>query len=248
MGKQVIAITIIICLLGFMNGVSSPASVGSAFADSFLAFVPLYSLYKSYANYLFSGTEVLVPQSIELACPDLLDSLDKLQIEIITQTDSQRIKQVTSLARLRRNTAVFCQSYSETIYSIASVSEADTNVFKQAASAGFFSAISNQNKELEAVFSSTLETYTNRKQWEFAVSFSTRTILKQESLSKLDVSLSEILLGPKDAPYPPGIIPEELLPQTRELAALAQEEIDHQVSERVFDLAQQIYDYLMKDN
>ncbi len=248
MSKQVLIIAVIICMLYCMAAVSSPSSVGSLFADSYLAFAPLYALYKSYASYLFSGTEVVVPPNIEQACQDLLDNLGKLQVEIITQTDSQRIEQITSLAHLRQSTAAFCQSYSETICAIASLSVADPSVFEQAADARLFSAISDENSELDNVFSSMLETYSDRKQWEFAVAFSTRTILKQEGPSRLHVSLSEILLGPEDNPHSPGIIPENLLPQTKELAAISQGDIDSAGPERVFDLAQQIYNWLMRKN
>ncbi len=248
MGKQVTIITVIFCMLHCISALSSPASAGSAFADSYLAFAPLYALYKSYASYLFSGTRLAIPPHLEQCCPNLLDSLEKLQVEIITQTDSQRIEQLTSLAHLRQRTVTFCQSYSGTIYDLASVSTADASVFKQAAQAGFFSAISHKNNKLEGIFSSTLETYSKRSQWEFAVAFSTKTILKQEELSRLDVSLSAILIGSKDNPYSPGIVPEDLLPQIRELATLARGDIDSADSEKVFNLARQIYNWLMQNS
>ncbi len=247
MGKQVLLMAVIICTLLTITAVSSPASVGSCFADTYLAFAPLYTLYKSYANYLFSGTDLAIPLQVDQSCPRLLDSLEILQIEIITQTDSQRIEQLTRLASFRQTIDAFCQSYDSTISTIASLPQPELSVFKEAADAGFFAAISHENKALEHIFSSMLETYSNRLQWEFAVAFSTRTILKQEQLLKLDVSLYEILLGPKDNPYPPGTVPKNLLPQVKELATLAKEGIDPVQSERVIHLASQIYAWLMRE-
>jgi len=248
MAGKIPLVIMLLCVSIALSAASSPASVGSAFADTYSAFSPLYSLYKSYANFLFSGTKVLIPNDLDKACPQLQRDLNSLQIEIITQTDSQRIEQVTRIAHLRQATDTFCRTYGQTISSIASLTTADIDTLKQAADDGLFAAVSDENKELEGLFSSTLGTYTGTRQWMFAVAFSMRTILEQQDLVRLDSSLGEILLGPEDSPYGEGIIPPEVLPQSRELATLAGIDLDDAKRERALLLAREIYDYLIGEN
>lgn len=246
MKKKTTAFAVLLCALLSIVAVATPASVGSIFADSYSAFAPLYTLYKGYANFLFSGSAVVVPTDLDEACPHLQEELGKLQMELITQTDSQRVEQVTRLAHLRQATAVFCQTYSQTIAEIIHPPSGDIDPLGQAADRGLFVAISDENKELEGLFSSTLDTYSGRLQWVFAVSFSMRTILNQKDLSRLDKSLQEILLGPEDAPYAPDIVPGEILLQAQELASLVGRALDGDEVERARHLAREIYDYLMK--
>jgi len=246
MTRRIFLLVVGLCLLPALSVLSSPASVGSTFADTYSAFAPLYTLYKSYANFLFAGTEIVIPPDLEQACPHLQDRLRTLQLEIITQTDSQRIEQVTRLAHLRQTTDTFCQTYRETISAIASLPAADLDTFKQAADDSLFVAISDENKELEGLFSSTVDTYSGREQWKFAATFSIRTILEQGNLVRLDSSLSEILLGPEDDPYATGIVPATVLPQVKELAALAGIDLDDVWQQRALALAHEVYDYLMR--
>jgi len=246
MTRRILLLVVGLCLLSAVTVLSSPASVGSAFADTYSAFAPLYTLYKSYANFLFSGTEIVIPPDLEQACTHLQDRLKTLQIEIITQTDSQRIEQVTRLAHLRQTTDTFCQTYQETISMIASIPTADLDTFKQAADDGLFVAISDENKELEGLFSSMVDTYSGREQWKFAATFSIQTILKQGNLVRLDSSLREILLGPEDDPYAAGIVPATVLPQVEELATLAGTDLDDARQQLALSLAHEVYGYLMR--
>lgn len=248
MAGKIPLVIVFLCVLIAQSAVSSPASVGSAFADTYSSFSPLYSLYKAYANFLFSGTQVVVPKDLDKACPQLQSDLNSLQIEILTQTDSQRIEQVTRIAHLRQATVTFCRTYGEMISSIASFTTTEIDTLKQAADDGLFAAVSDENKELTGLFSSTLDTYTGTRQWMFAVAFSMRTILEQQDLVKLDSSLREILLGPEDSPYGEGIIPPEVLPQSRELATLAGIDLDRAKRERARVLAREIYDFLVGEN
>jgi|AntAceMinimDraft_16_1070373.scaffolds.fasta_scaffold02903_9 hypothetical protein len=246
MTRRILLLVVGLCLLSAVTALSSPASVGSAFADTYSAFAPLYTLYKSYANFLFAGTKIAIPPELEQACTHLQDRLKTLQIEIITQTDSQRIEQVTRLAHLRQTTDTFCQTYRETISAIASLPAADLNMFKQAADDDLFVAVSDENKELEGLFSSIVDTYSGREQWKFAATFSIRTILEQGNLVRLDSSLTEILLGPEDDPYAAGIVPATVLQQVEELAALAGIDLDDVQQQRALSLAHEVYDYLMR--
>ena len=245
MKGRILLLVAFLCLLLGMIAVSSPAFVGSAFADTYSAFAPLYTLYKAYANFLFSGAEIVIPSDLDQACPHLQDTLETLQINIITQTDSQRIEQVTRLAHLCQTTDTFCKRYKETISSVVSLEVADLDMLKQAADDGMFVSISDENKELEGLFSSTVDTYSGSAQWRFAVAFSMRTILGQSNLVRLDSSLREILLGPEDTSYALGIVPAVVLPQVEELVGLAGDDLDDAHKEQALALAQAIYDYLM---
>ena len=246
MAGKTLLVVVLLCIVATLGVLSSPASVGAAFADTYSAFAPLYTLYKSYANFLFSGTQIVIPKNLNEACQKLQSHLNSLQMEIITQTDSQRVEQITRIAHLRQKTAMFCRTYSDVIFSIASLATADLDMLKRAADDGLFVAVSDENKELEGLFSSTLDTYVGSEQWKFATAFSMRTLIEQEDLIKLDSSLSEILIGPKDSPYDEGIVPAAVLSQARELALLVGINLDDKERERALALAREIYEYLME--
>ena len=246
MKRRTLLLSVIILSLLAVAATASPARVGSVFADTYSAFSPLYALYKAYANFLFSGSDVVVPEGLEQACWHLQENLEILQMELITQTDSQRVEQVTRLAHLRQGMSIFCQTYSLTIEMIVHPPAGDTDPLQIAADRGLFAAISDKNKALEGLFSSTLDSYSDHAQWVFAVSFSMRTILNQHALSRLDSSLQEILLGPEDAPYPPGIVPDDLLPEVQQLAGLVGGKLDRDQADLAIALARRIYDHLMR--
>ena len=246
MKRRTVLLAVIILFLFAGTATASPARVGSVFADTYSAFSPLYALYKAYANFLFSGFEVVVPEGLEQACSHLQESLETLQMELITQTDSQRVEQVTRLAHLRQGMSIFCQTYSLTIEMIVHPPAGDTDPLQIAADRGLFAAISDKNKALEGLFASTLDSYSDHAKWVFAVSFSMRTILNQHDLSRLDSSLREILLGPDDAPYPPGIVPSDLLLEVQRLAGLVGGKLDRDQADLAIALARRIYDYLMR--
>lgn len=246
MNRRTALLAVIITSLLAAAAFPSPARVGSVFADTYYAFSPLYALYKAYANFLFSGTDVIVPEGLEQACSHLQESLETLQMELITQTDSQRVEQVTRLAHLRQSTSIFCQTYSSTIEMIVHPQGGDIDPLQIASDRGLFAAISDENKALEGLFSSTLDSYSSHAQWAFAVSFSMRTIMNQDDLVRLDSSLREILLGPEDSPYPPGVVPDEILPEVQQQAGLVGGKLDQNQADLAIALAREIYDYLQR--
>ncbi len=224
---------------------SSPASLGTAFADTYYSFAPLYALYKAYANFLFSGATIVIPERLEQACSRFQAGLETLQMALIVQTDSERVAQVTRVAHLRQTMASFCDTYHETIANIVALPSPDPDALRKAADSGLFASISGANKELEAVFTSTIDGYALKARWEFDAAFSMRTLITQGDFARLDQTLSQILLGPDDAPYEPGIIPQEIVPQVKALASLVGRDLDEADQQRAADLVQEVYEYVM---
>ncbi len=236
--------TFLIASLSFC-AVSSPASLGSTFSGTYTSFAPLYALYKTYADYLFSGTPIVIPDGLEQACTLFQMKLETLQMALIVQTDSERVAQVTRVAHLRQTMASFCDTYQGTIAEIASLSAPDMGILQDAADSGLFAAISGANKELEAVFTSTIDGYATKERWAFDVAFSMRTLLSRGDFAKLDRSLSQILLGPDGAQYGPGVIPLGIVSQVNAVASLAGRDLDEAEQQKAAAVTQEIYDYLM---
>lgn len=246
MDRQIAGLTLIVCLFAVVMGNASPASLGSMFADSYTAFAPLYSLYRSYADYLFYGSEVAIPPGLEETCESFSDRLADLHMEFIVQTDSQTVAEVTLLAHLRASVASFCRDYQAEIAAISSLTEPDLSFFRQAADAGMFAAISELNKQLEGVFTLTLEDFGGTEAgWRFSAAFAIRTLINQEPIERIDPSLKEILLGPKEDPFPREDLPSAILPQIDALASLVDRNLSREEQEAAASLAQMIYDFLV---
>ncbi|MCK4682513.1 hypothetical protein KAT59_05775 [Candidatus Bipolaricaulota bacterium] len=245
MVHRVAGLSLIVCLLGVVLAGASPASLGSAFADSYTAFAPLYTAYRSYADYLFYGSEVAIPPGLNEACADVSDRLVDLHMAFIVQTDSQRVEEVTRLARLRSSVASFCRDYQEQIAAIGNLSEPDLDLFTQAADAGMFAAIYELNKQLEGVFTIALESYEGTKDgWAFSVSFAIRALLNQGPIEQVDPTLKEILLGPEEEPFSRKDLPAKILPEIDAFAALIGKSLTADEQEEMASLAQTIYTFL----
>jgi len=242
---RVAGLTLAVCLLGVVLAGASPAALGSAFADSYTAFAPLYAVYRSYADYLFYGSEVVIPPGLNEACEVVSDRLVDLHMAFIVQTDSQRVEEVTRLARLRSSVASFCRDYQEQIAAIGNLSEPDLDLFTQAADAGMFAAVYELNKQLEGVFTIALESYEGTKSgWAFSVSFALRALLNQGPTEQVDPTLKEILLGPEKEPFSRKDLPAEILPEIDAFAALIGKSLTADEQEEMASLAQTIYIFL----
>jgi len=245
MVHRVAGLALVVCLLGVVLAGASPASLGSAFADSYTAFAPLYAVYRSYADYLFYGSEVAIPPGLNEACENVSDRLVDLHMAFIVQTDSQRVEEVTRLARLRSSVASFCRDYREDIAAIGNLSEPDLDLFTQAADAGMFAAVYELNKQLEGVFTIALESYEGTKDgWAFSVSFAIRALLKQGPIEQVDPTLKEILLGPEEDPFPRKDLPAVILPEIDAFAALVGRNLTADEQGEMISLALAIYTFL----
>jgi hypothetical protein len=228
---------------------ASPATLGSAFANAYTAFAPLYTLYRGYAEYLFSGTALSIPRGLDTACQSFSTRLSDLQVMFITQTASKQAGQVTLVAHLRASLAAFCTKYEGTIGTIAALQTPSLSVFSQASDDGFFAAISGVNKALENVFTTTLDALGQGPQaWRFAAAFVTQTLLNERPIQRIDPSLKTILLGTADAPYPPGDLPTAILPQVDALVGLVGHALSPAESSKAAGLASQIHAYLLSED
>jgi len=229
-----------------LPSLAGPAALGSRFADAYTAFAPLYSLYRSYADYLFYGTAVVIPPGVESSCQTLSQTLASLQMELIVQTGSKITEGITYLVHLRQSLASFCSTYRSTMSAIAAMSVPDISFLNQAADAGFFAAISDLNKLLGKAFDLTLNGLDGRDaQWEFSAGFAARTLLDQKQIKHIDPTLKQILLGSKDTPPPPAGLPDEIKKTLVALSSYAGEDLTPLEVEKVRELARTLYGYLV---
>ncbi len=245
MGKMVGVVLVVAFALSPLHGLASPASLGGGFADTYTAFAPLYALYRSYADYLFYGSEVVIPPGIGGACQSLSKTLPSLQAEMIVQTGSAEA--LTYIVHLRQSLDPFCSTYSSTIAGLAATSTPDQDLLKEAADKGFFAAVSNMNKLLERAFNSTLDGLPpGDPQWAFATAFVCRTLIDQPRITHIESTLDRILLGSDDTPSPPSDLPEGIMQSLKALSAYAGKDVTPAEVERVKTLAHKIYDFLLK--
>ena len=227
---------------------ASPAHLGSAFADAYSAFAPLYALYRSYAEYLFQGTDVVVPPGLETACQSCSKNLETLQVTFIVQTDSQRVEEVGYLVRLREKLSSFCESYRESIATIAVTDPIELTFLDQAAEEDLFASISNLNELFEELLNLTIENLKEtHDRWAFNATFATRTLLTQETIERIDPALEPILLGSEEASPPPEDLPEEIIQALQSLAALSGRDLSLQEQVEAGALARTIHAFLVEE-
>ncbi len=225
----------------------SCAYIGSVFADVYTAFASLYALHDSYTNYLFIGSEVIVPSGLDKACEELSQHLGKLHMGLIIQSDSQRVETVVYLVDLQGSVASFCATYQEQIAAIAAMEENDFILFAQAADEGLFAEIKELRTLLDEVFTLTLENLTEaRDQWMFNAAFATRTLMNQETIARIDASLEPILMGSEETLPPPENLPDDILQAIRHLASMGDKELTWKEREEAQDLARAVHAFLVE--
>ena len=239
----------LVFLVVFAPGcIASSAHVGSAFADAYSAFAPLYALYRSYAEYLFHGSAVVVPPGLESACQSCSTRLENLQMTFIFQTDSPYTEEVGYVVRLRERVASFCENYREPITAIASAESIDLSFLAQAAEDDLFASISDLNALLEKTLNVTIENLEGaHDRWMFNTAFATRTLMNQETIVRIDAALEPILLGSEETSLPPQEnLPEEIMKALQSLAALTGRELSPQERAQAGTLARSIHAFLVQ--
>ncbi len=226
---------------------ASPAHVGSAFADAYSAFAPLYALYRSYAEYLFHGSVVVVPLDLESACQSCSTRLENLQMTFIVQTDLPYTEEVGYVVRLRERVASFCENYREPITTIASAESIDLSFLARAAEDDLFASISDLNTLFEKTLNLTIENLEEANdRWMFSTAFATRTLMNQEAIVRIDAALEPILLGSEETSPPPANLPEEITHAIQSLAALTGHELSPQERAQADTLARSIHAFLIE--
>lgn len=224
-----------------------PAELGSAFADVYEAFAPLAVLHRSYADYLFYGTDVAIPDALALACDETGYLLATLHLDLLTQTGTEVVSTMPWLARLRADLAVFCDSHSQVLNSISALDAPDIEMLKEASELGVFSDIYRLQGGLQAAFEAYLDGLSEEQDtWEFAVAFSLRTLLGQSVLGTIEPSLRDILYGSEEAVLPPAFVPKDIAVAIEQLIAFVDVPLDGVSLEEVQLLAQFIYEYVVE--
>ena len=171
-------------LIALLTGLSiagyggAPADLGSDFSDAYAAFAPLYTAHRSYADYLFSGTEVTIPADLGDACVGFARELAQLQLDMVTQTESELAAPITYLARLRSDTALFCETYQPFLLAMTRSTDERMEAVQTASDAGAFAAIADLNRLFEGVLDATINAFEiDEEKWVFAVTFACRTFI-----------------------------------------------------------------------
>lgn len=240
---------LIILILLAPVALASPAHLGSAFADAYSAFAPLYALYRSYAAHLFHGSSVVVPKGLETACQSCSHKLESLQLAFLVQTDAQRVEEVAYLVRLRGKFASFCETYRKAIAAISVMEPIDLVFLDQVAEEKLFASISNLNVMFEELLNLTIENLEQtHDHWAFNAAFATRTLTNQETIDRIDSTLEPILLGSEESPSPPDDLPAEILRALQSLAALSGRDLSIQERKEARTLARVIHAFLVEEN
>ncbi len=222
------------------------AGVGSSFAEIYGAFAPLAVLHRSYADFLFYGTDVVIPDNLASACDETGYLVALLHVDLLTQTGSQVVDTMPRLTRLRADLAVFCDTHSGTLDDISMMNPPDLDKLKGASEGGLFSDIYGLQQGLQFVFEAYLDGLTDEQEtWEFAVAFSLKTLLGQTKLEKVEASLRDILYGSEEAALPPAFVPQDIAVAIVELIQFVDIPLEASMTDEIRTLAQLIYDYVV---
>lgn len=223
-----------------------PAQIGSAFADVYGAFAPLGVLHRSYADFLFYGTEVVIPDDLASSCEETGFLLALLHIDLLSQTGSQVTVTIPRLARLRADLAAFCDVHSETLMGISLMDPPDLVILRQASETGLFSDIYGLQQGLQFAFEAYLDGLEDQQgTWEFAVAFALKTLLNQEDLGKIEESLRDILYGSEEAALPPAFVPQDIKGTIARLVEFIEIPLEASMVDEIRTHAQLIYDYVV---
>ena len=244
--RSIIGCFLVIAVMACVVFGSEPAKLGSAFADVYGAFAPLAVFHRSYADYLFYGTDVAIPDALASACDETGYLLATLHLDLLTQTGTEVVSTMPWLSRLRADLAVFCDSHSQILVSISALDAPDIEMLKDASDLGVFSDIYRLQGGLQSTFEAYLDGLSDEQHtWTFAAAFSLRTLLGQSALETIKPSLRDILYGSEEAALPPAFVPESIADAIEDLIAFVDVPLDVISLEEVQLLAQSIYEYVM---
>ncbi|MFC2079283.1 hypothetical protein ACFLSZ_04815 [Candidatus Bipolaricaulota bacterium] len=246
--------TFILCSLLVMmlssasSGAGQPAQVGGAFADIYGAFAPLGVFHRSYADFLFYGTDVAIPEGLAAACEETGPLLGLLHIDLLTQTGSHVTDTLPRLARLRANLAAFCDVHSGTLIGISLLDSPDLAILKGASELGLFADIYELQNGMQFAFEAYLDGLTNEQaKWEFAVAFALKTVLDQEDLTKIEPGLRDILYGSEEATLPPPFVSQDIATAIMQLVEFVDIPLEASMVVEIRMLAQRIYEFVVDE-
>lgn len=245
--------TIILCglcvmlmVIGVWGG--QTAEIGSRFAEVYGAFAPLGALHRAYADFLFHGTAVVIPDDLSYACQQTGYLLGLLHIDLFAQTNSHVAETITRLVRVRSDLAAFCAAHSETLIELTLTDPPLLDLLKQASEWGLFSSIHRLQQGLQFTFEAYFDDLEDdRSTWEFAVAFALRTLLDQEKIGQIKRNLQDILYGSEQALLPPAFVCQEIAVSIMRLVEFIDIPLEESMVEEIRFLAQLIYHYVVSE-
>jgi len=179
---------------------------GARFADVYAAFAPLFALHESYAEYLFNGAGVSVPQDLSGACDRFPRALAELHLMSVTADSGVSRVPNEELVELQTEADAFCAVYRPVLEGIDEASVDEVAFLQEASDAGLFVRIHELNKRLDDLFEATFDGLTDDEaRWCFAVAFTAHTMASRGSIDRIDEDLTAIFYGSAEAtsvPFP----------------------------------------------
>lgn len=223
--------------------------LGTAFADVYTEFAPLYMFYRSYGDYLFKGSPIEVPIGLSEACDRFPYEVALFHIEVSTQTDSMTIQSILpQLIRLRIGCDAYCVNHNDTLSTIVDWEAMDFEAIEQASDAGLFSEIRELSRALEATLDELLDAFVgDLDRWFFGVAFALRGILTQTTIERIDAHLEEILYGSPEAIEAPIPVPEAVHRAMTRLIELSGRELNADEANEARAMAEIVYECIASD-
>jgi hypothetical protein len=226
----------------------SAARLGSHFADVYAAFAPMYALHRSYGEYLFNGTVVVIPADLEASCERFSYKLALFHVDYVVQTGSAPAGGFAYLVRLRAESSSFCDAYDKSIRAIAEPDEVDYDALSAVSDEGLFVGIKRMNDLLEAALDEILAGMGEGiERWAFAVTFSIRTLLNQTEVERISTNLREILYADPEGTAPPFAVPTEIVAAMDRLIGLSGRELSEAEVEDAVRAATSIYEHFVTE-
>jgi len=225
---------------------TSEGRIGSEFAAAYASFAPILAFHESYADYLFEGTPVTIPDDLGSACEAFSMGLAMLHVSLVAETAP--VAPPSTLVRLRIEADAFCESFGGRLREIAE-SCPDPQALEDASKAGLFGAAYDLSEHMEETFTEAFESIEEeRGRWAFSVAFTSRALMEQPVVSRIDSSLPAIFYGSEDATGPPFPVSAEVADAMARLIDLTGRSIDVEESERARILAATIHTYFVGED
>ena len=222
------------------------AVIGRDFADVYAAFAPIEALYRSFADHLFSGTEIAVPGALPAACETFLSSLETLHEDFVVQSAAEDAAALGGLVRLRVAGEGFCSGFASDLAALSAQSGIPADVEDRLVAERFFAQIRELNSQLEDALDAALEsTASEEARWTMAVTFAVRVLLVTSEWVRVAPDTAVIFYGQPEADTPPFAVPETARGAMATIVALAGKDLSQDEIEVVRASALVIYEYLI---
>lgn len=226
---------------------AGPAAVlGSALADAYTAFAPLVALYRSYADALFAGADVVVAVGAVSSAMQFSVALGEAARESASQSPSRASSASERLVRLGQSADAFDEQYREALAAVGEQAKLPLWAADQLAAEGLFRDIRFLHVAFEEALQAAMdETGDDRDRWSFAVAFAMRVLLLNRDAAVVPADLRAILYGRADADESPFPVPGDVAAAMAELLRQSDEDQDEVRQAAVRAAAETILAYVL---